>query len=335
MTSTINNRCCPIALIAGVLAAAAACTAQQPASDPTRGRRPLKVSVEPEFIVVTHADRPLLRYRYEKGPKPYFKELRTPAGVQFLLDSPPDHVHHRGLMYAVAVGGVDFWAEFENSGKQSNRECDAKIVAAGDDEDVVIRQSVDWRSVEGKLMATERRSVRVHDGKTAAGATMLTWRTTLELPPGVPEAQLSGSHYFGLGLRFVRDMDKNGKFATSENDSGEVVRGAERLYSGRWCAYTAEADGKPITVAMFDAPENPRPATWFTMAEPFAYLSATLKLHKEPMTLKSDRPLEVCYGIAAWDGRIDAARIDETCQMWRRQLAAATAAQTQPQTPGK
>ncbi len=95
---------------------------------------------------------------------------------------------------------------------------------------------------------------------------------------------LSGSHYHGLGLRFVRSMDATGEFRNPDNDPGVIFRGEERLTRSRWCAYTAQADGKTVTAAMFDHPDNPRyPATWFTMAKPFAYMSATLRLHEEPL----------------------------------------------------
>ena len=47
--------------------------------------------------------------------KPYADQLFSPAGVQVLRDSPLDHKHHHGLMYALAVDGVNFWEEFASS----------------------------------------------------------------------------------------------------------------------------------------------------------------------------------------------------------------------------
>ena len=61
---------------------------------------------------------PVMTYRFAGAPKPYVKELFTPAGVQVLLDSPADHIHHRGLMFAVAIDGVNFWEESTTSGRQ-------------------------------------------------------------------------------------------------------------------------------------------------------------------------------------------------------------------------
>jgi len=145
---------------------------------------------------------------------------------------------------------------------------------------------------------------------------LVDWRTLLKLPTGAEEARLTGSHYFGLGMRFVRSMDKNGTFVLSESDEGEVVRGDEKLYRGRWCAYTANVEGKTVTVAIFSHTGNRRATTWFTMKDPFAFLSATMNLHKAPVTLKAGQRISLVYGIAAWDGKIEPAQIERTYQLW-------------------
>ena len=65
-------------------------------------------------------------------------------------------------------------------------------------------------------------------------------------------------------------------------------------------------DGKPVTVAIFDHPKNLRhPAKMFTMSTPFAYLSATCNVWKEPITIKAGKPLDLRYGVAVWDGEVE------------------------------
>jgi hypothetical protein len=118
---------------------------------------------------------------------------------------------------------------------------------------------------------------------------------------------LTGSTYFGLGMRFVVSMDKGGQFVNADGKTG--VSGTNNARSA-WCAYSASADGKPVTVAMFDSPGNPRhPATWFTMDQGFAYLSATLDLSRQPLTIEPGKPLKLRYHVAVWDGKVDAAKI--------------------------
>ena len=124
-------------------------------------------------------------------------------------------------------------------------------------------------------------------------------------------------HYFGLGLRFVTSMDNVGQFFNATGQPGKTVRGTERLVRATWCAYTAPVDGKPVTVALFDHPDNARhPATWFTMTQSFAYIAATLNLSEQPLTLSADRPLRLRYGLALWDGEVSPDAVQQAYQQW-------------------
>jgi hypothetical protein len=155
------------------------------------------------------------------------------------------------------------------------------------------------------------------DAAADANVSLLTWSTTLSPPSGKASVELSGSHYFGLGARFIESMDKGGRFVTPGSETGREVRGTEKVTRATWCAFYGDADGKPVTVAMFDCSDNPRhPAAWFTMTDPFAYLSATLELDVEKLTVTSDKPLKVRYGVAAWDGHAEKTEIDRAYQAW-------------------
>ena len=52
------------------------------------------------------------------------------------------------------------------------------------------------------------------------------------------------------------------------------------------------------------------------MTKPFAYLSATLNIWKEPLVVTKDRPLVVRYGVAVWDGEKSVAEIQKLCERW-------------------
>jgi hypothetical protein len=98
-----------------------------------------------------------------------------------------------------------------------------------------------------------------------------------------------------------------------------VIHGDECLTPARWCAYTAKADGKPVTAELFDDPANPRyPARMFTMHTPFAYLSATRNEWKEPIAVKAGQPLDLRYGIAVWDGEPDRAKMETLYARWSK-----------------
>ncbi|MCR4411519.1 MAG: PmoA family protein [Thermoguttaceae bacterium] len=279
----------------------------------------IHVNQEPSSITVLWGKEPLLRYQTAPNPgKPYVHSLFSPAGVNVLRDSPADHKHHHGLMFAVAVDGVDFWSETPQCGKQMD--CGARPEARGGRTPVkklddltsgVVVQELEWTAPDGKVLLNERRTVQA--GRLPEGpATLVVWRAKLEAPKGKASVTLSGSPYFGLGMRFVASMDQGGRFFNADGKTG--VAGTNDARSA-WCAYAANADGKPVTVAMFDLPGNPRhPARWFTMDQGFAYLAATLNLNKEPLVIESVKPMELGYAVAVWDGTVDATAVGKLYQ---------------------
>lgn len=283
--------------------------------------RGLRVTTDRSSIRVSEGSGALLEYRRGDVPfKPYVKRLLTPGGVNVLLDAPADHKHHHGLMLAIGVEKADFWSEASAEVPGAQRERSTRELPSRERGGLSwagFSQELDWTDTrDRRVLMREHREVHVTRADDA-GATLLTWKSRLEPPDGKTSAQLWGRHYFGLGMRFVRSMDKKGRFRNAGGTEGKVVRGDERLAPSRWCAYTAEVDGRPVTVAMFDHPENPRhPATWFTMRSPFAYVSATLNLKEKPMTLAGDRPIELSYGVALWDGRRNAAEIEALHRKW-------------------
>lgn len=255
----------------------------------------------------------VLKYLFQDVPyKPYVERLTTPGGVSFLRDRVADHPHHHGLMWAWKVDGVNFWEEVATSGSQVHRQI--KLSRDG------FIESVDWLAADRTdVLLAEQRQIELCPAEVAgAGATVITWKSTFA--PGGKRASvtLTGNHYHGLGMRFVKSMDGAGPFISSDGREGKIFRGAERLTDGgAWMAYRAVADGKAVTVAMFDDPaKNPRPATWFTMDKPFAYLAATMRLHEQPLQVTADKPLTVRYGVAAWDGTADAPQIEKVYRAW-------------------
>src|SRR5687767_11594272 len=85
--------------------------------------QPLKLSIDAQksLLKVSHAERPLLIYNFHSNNfKPYVKELYTPGGNNIVQDSPADHLHHHGLMYAIRINGVNFWEEAKDSGHQKH-----------------------------------------------------------------------------------------------------------------------------------------------------------------------------------------------------------------------
>ena len=253
--------------------------------------------------------------RYEPGAapmKPYVKELFSPAGVEVTVDSPPDHFHHHGLMFAIGAGDTDFWTEkpFEKNGRQVPR-AGTTVAAPGG-----VKQTVDWLGTNGAPLLVEARSVRV--ATVAGGPNLVTWISELR-PAGKDAVRLWGRHYFGLGLRFVPDL--NGEriawIFREGTPEGRLVRGDERVRPAAWAAATGTIGGKPVTLAMWGGSRDECGATeWFTMTKPFSYLAATLDLENHPRLLAAGETLALRYGVAVFDGAAGAAEICNACQTW-------------------
>ena len=279
---------------------------------------PPRLTIEDGRISMYLDDTVLAQYHFSDVPfKPYIEKLFTPSGVNVLLDSPPDHVHHHGLMLALAVDGVNCWEETPTAGHQRHEGLVGDwLKKKKPASSVGFTERIRWADAENRPLLDERRTIKIRRTETPE-AVMLTWHSLLSVPEGKASVTLSGSHYFGLGMRFIRSMDNAGPFLNADGEPGTIFRGQERLVQSNWCAYTAQADGKDVTVAMFGHPENPRhPTTWFTMAEPFAYLAATLGLHEESLVLPAGKPLSLRYGVVLCDGVVETKEIDALYRQW-------------------
>lgn len=242
-------------------------------------------------------------YRFEKVPfKPYIEKLRTPSGRNILRDAPHDHLHHHGLMFAIAVNGCNFWEE--STPKHGKQFTTRTQHPKSDSNTSWLTSELAWINGEQETLVRENRKISVSTGDNV---TLLDWQT--ELKAGEQGASLDkrNHHYFGLGMRFDQTMDKDGHFfSDSESNKSETIsRGDERLTSCQWMAYTAKLNDEPVTVAVFGHPSNPIPTMAFTMGDTgksFAYLGITLNLHRQPVEMKPNSSLIFRYRVAVWDG---------------------------------
>ena len=268
-------------------------------SDPVPDELRAESAATSTGYVLQKDDKPLARYRYSDVLfKPYIDELRTPSGKNILRDAPADHIHHHALMYAIRVNGHNFW---EEAGQQAGKQVTKQIRHSGN----TIDSEIDWNTFEAETLLKETRKISVARGENV---TLLDWQSTFKAVSDAVLGSEGVGHYNGLGVRFVQEMDKNGRFFNSTGKNvDENVRGDERLTPCRWMAYTAKADGKPVTVVLFDHPSNPVPMSAFTMGDtggPFAYMSATMNMHRKTIELKAGQSFAFKYRIAVWDGEI-------------------------------
>jgi len=232
--------------------------------------------------------------------KPYVLKLMTPSGINILRDAPLDHTHHHGLMFAIKVDGVNCWEEYnpKDFGRQETLSITESVTVSLGRKEKKVESTLLWSDGVGQSLLLEKRTIT---GYQTDDATVLDWIGVFTLPPGKDKAILGGNEYHGLGMRFIESMDEGGKYFAS-SDAGTKEG---RLTQCSWMAYTAKADGKPVTVAMFDTKDNPRSMLTYTMGSfdnEFGYFSATANLYREPVALIPEKPVTFHYMLVLWDG---------------------------------
>jgi len=285
---------------------------------------PGEVTKTPTGWNVSWDGKPVLSYSFDASfPKPWVDPLMTPAGHNTVLTSPPDHVHHRGLMFAWGNIGIEgepadyhliFWGEEGDPHTLGRIVPDAARepeVTVTDDAVRIVTCNLWLRNSDDLLVLRERRELCIHK-PTTGRAYLLTWRTeqTPEMNITIGPTPGLDVSYYGLGYRSSPDMD-HGLFVNS-NGRREVAG----CYGDRadWLAYQGLAE--PVRgVAMFDHPDNPRyPTGWFLMND-FGYITASLPAF-EPYPLPKGRTLTLTYGVLVFDGAIDEKFVDGQYDEW-------------------
>ena len=237
-----------------------------PAAEKAAAKSGIRIANDDLGVAISVGNRPVLHYRdVDVRKKPYVNQLFSPAGVEVLRDAPADHLHHHGLMYGVKVDGVNFWEEVgPNFGSQQGRtpRLVRRVLRTG------LVQDLEWLPPgSAKPALIERRAV---DVLLAAdlGATLVEWQCRLETPAGQAVVELR-RHSLPRPRPAVRAVDGPRRTFSlcRRRDSGPLPARRFRqaghghlAHSGPLVRYTAKADGRPVTVAMFDDPHNFSPS---------------------------------------------------------------------------
>jgi hypothetical protein len=280
--------------------------------------------------VVKSGDTTVCVYRFDPSlPKPYVSVLATTRGDNLLRDSPFDHKHHHALMYAVAVNGNNFWEENPGHGVERHAGGNPAIFGTTvfsfppirSTSSATFRHRIVWltsadatgpdRSPPALLEETRTITVTVDE---QAKEVALRWHSEFELGTKAPEVTISGSEYFGLGMRFLQELDP----VSSPMIGATRVENDRLVAPGPFGAMQFDTPGRPATVAVFAAPANAKnPATFFTMRrKPFAYLAATQALDKAPLKYKKGDRFAVEFLVVTYPELKPADRLEARGKRW-------------------
>ncbi len=293
---------------------------------------PLEVSVKPEagMLEIHSGARKLLVYAFARDQyKPYVKELYSMVGDNVLQDSPPDHYHHHGLMYAIRVNGINFWEEkIPDPGYQKPiRLLEPKTGRSPQGlPQARFTQVIHWVASKDKdrrepaaALMVERRTI-VLTANEADQEVALLWRSDFEAGPAAARITLAGADYHGLGMRLPKSFDR---VAQRLNEAGlpYTPQAAWDLTPARWGAAVGQVEGRPLTVAMFNHASNRADPMFFSMLNAFCYLAATQSLGKTPIEYAAGDKFSLSYLVTVHSAAKDRAFLAQRYEKFQKETA--------------
>jgi Family of unknown function (DUF6807) len=255
------RRVCTLLLVSCVPAAFAANVSFQ------KGDGQIEVSVD---------GKPFTTFYYgPPAPKPYLHPLRAADGtivtrlypMENVEGETHDHPHHRGLWFTHGdVNGLDFWANEPNQEGVTNP---GKIVLGKiekvDEASRTIRATFDWQTPDGKLVLTEDRTM-VFNGD--ANRRTIDFDVTFTAGPEPVKFGDTKEGMFAIRLATpleephprAKGPERTGTIVNAEGKTGEKNNWGKR---SAWVDYSGKLNGKPVGVAIFDNPSNPKHPTYW------------------------------------------------------------------------
>jgi hypothetical protein len=277
-------------------------------------------------FTVKHKGRKVLVYSFAPGKfKPYVKELCTIKGNNILRDAPFDHLHHHALMYAIRVNGVNFWEETPGCGVEKVIKTSAPVLSDFGPPQAILTQTLHWVAPQDAFQPDTTKLALLVEERTltltvdeAAREVALQWKSAFTVGGKSNQVTLAGANYFGLGMRFLQELDK---LAVHLNAGGkpDLSGGKQDVTRHKWGSVSFDQPGRPATVVLFGHPDNPRgDSTYFSMLTAFPYLSATQGLDKEPLVYKTGDTFQLNYLITVYPEVKAAPALHARAERWEK-----------------
>jgi uncharacterized protein len=258
--------------------------------------------------------------------KPYIRALAPIGGANILRDSPFDHKHHHALMFAFKVNGVNFWEETAGCGHEKYVDGSFKIDFESDPsapQRIRLSHRIHWvAGSDAPLVDTAAAALLIEDRTLdlaideSSSEVAIHWHSAFQVGSQAPEVTLTGANYHGLGMRFRQDLDPLASHLIAGRRP-DLSGGKQDVSPAPWGAVAFDIPGKPVTVAIFGSPRNPGGEShFFSMKQPFAYLSATPGLDRKPIVFKLGDKFAFDYLVAVYPEIKSAEFLASRGQQW-------------------
>jgi hypothetical protein len=289
----------------------------------------LEGTQEPTAWTILYKGQKVMVYSFAPQKfKPYVKELCTLKGDNILRDAPHDHLHHHGLMYAIKVNEINFWEEVSGNGVEkvvrTTRPILGSVRVSGDEfPRATLSQVIHWLAPQDAFLPNSAAMALLVEHRTLAltidppeDEIALEWKSVFEVGGKTNTVTLSGATYHGLGVRFREDLDPIAQHSLA-GLRPDLANKRQDVSVASWASVSFAAPGPPATLVLAGYPANAHGVTtYFSMLTPFAYLSATQGLDKEPLVYHAGDKFEMNYVILLCSRAESKDRIEKRLQAW-------------------
>jgi hypothetical protein len=117
-------------------------------------------------------------------------------------------------------------------------------------------------------------------------------------------------------VRFLSELDPLAKHLLPGQEP-DLSNGKQAVVRAPWELVNFAWPGKPVAIALMGNPANPRgEPVFFSMRQPFAYLSATQGLDKEALQYKAGDTFKLSYLVALYANQRTAEDTQKRYQQW-------------------
>ena len=259
-------------VIVGCLITAVMLCGLSRAETPVAGEMAVKLIDTGKQVRVTLDDELFTEFDYRGYIKPILYPIFGPGQIGMTRNWPMkddvegeahDHPHHKSMWISHEISGVDFWAE--SGGRVVTQKVETEFAGSPKPSNVLRATSV-WRAKQGDKPVLADQTTYWFGGTSESR--WIDCLVDFQAPFGDFQFDDTKEGLFAIrthpDLRLTSSPKRGveevfGSAVNSEGITGKAIWGKQ----ARWLLYKGKIDGKAMSIAMYDHPENLRhPTTW-------------------------------------------------------------------------